>query len=171
MQIIKISIYFTLKTYDLYQGGFMSKFTPNELDMVFGKGSHGDTLKERAKTATITWVRSQDQLGIVQTGNEKGLKMSPLQVLEIFGMPKVNEAYTYSTAVIGRFAGEPAASFIRCRERMGLSQEELAKRANIEVENVVDAENSHTRTPMVVLVKICHVLEIDPFRISYEKFE
>ncbi|MFH1047499.1 MAG: helix-turn-helix transcriptional regulator [Patescibacteria group bacterium] len=140
-----------------------------QLDYLFGADSVGDTPEERAQTSSRRWVRSQDQLSFDSTAAQ-GLRLSSVEALEIFGIDTLSQLLDYDSAIIVCSLDEPAASLVRCRERLGLSQTELAQRAGITVAQVQRAENTHTRNIIWVLDKICRVLGIDTKRISFERF-
>jgi len=141
----------------------------DELDIIFGEDSVGDTPEERASTSGREWVRSQDGLALF-SGNATGMKLSSAEVLEIFGIDRMREVLEYGSAVLPCSHDEPAASLIRRRTRLGLTQAELAKKAGVTVGELVDAENESTRTSIQVLDKICRTLSIDTRRISFERF-
>ncbi len=120
------------------------------------------------------WYRSQDYLRPMHEGEDDpqiGLELTYDEVLEIFGQEIVERVIEHGPLAIYTEWTEPAASIIRVRERLGLSQEELARKAEVSLADVQDAEDHGLSTSMQIYKKICQVLGIDVRRISFEKFE
>ena len=99
-----------------------------------------------------------------------GKTLTESELLEIFGQEIIDEVIDKGTAVIVISKDEPSASFIRVRQRLGLSQEELATKAGITLQEVIDMESEKKRTPMKIIEKACAVLGIDSRAISWKKF-
>src|SRR3989339_1231834 len=137
-------------------------FTEYELRCIFGPESTGDTFEEREKTSTQLWVRSQDHLAIYNAERKPtGLTLTPREVYELFGWEMIDEACWYSSAILPKVKDEPSGSIRRCREKKGWTQEELAKRAEIPLEEVLKVEDRTDRTTIQMLKKMCDALEID----------
>ena len=151
----------------------MDLTTPKSLEFIFGPESTGDTPEERARTSVRRWCRSQDHLALVEGSRDqsKALHLSSAEALEIFGLETLDEALEKRTAVIILNHSEPAASLRRVRIRLKMTREQLARKAGLEVRQIEDSESESTRTPMSTLIAICQVLELDPKRISWKRFE
>ena len=148
------------------------QYSKEFLDGFFGSESKGETLEERVRTSKIMFVRTQDHLAFYNRFSKAtGIMMTAEEVLEIFGIEKIIEADDKGSAIIVLERAEPAASFINMRNKKGLTQQQLADLAGVSLEQVKDAEDSGTRTHTDVLVKICKVLDMDPKRISFHKYE
>lgn len=141
---------------------------------VFGKESKGDTLEERAKTSNTMWIRGRDHLGLYHDYHkdykERLFKMTSAEVLEIFGFEKMLEALDRGSAIIVCCHEEPAASLIRVRKRLSLTQNEVAQKSGLKLSDVQEAEDENNETPFWTLFAICKVLDIDVRRITWEKF-
>jgi hypothetical protein len=139
-------------------------WSEREMEIVFGTESKGSTLEERARTSTKEFVRSQDQVAEWDPKRgATGWRMSAEKALIVFGMETLLDALEKGAAIIVGTLDEPAATIRERRLALGLSVDEVARRAGLEVELVEAAENTEIRSPMVeVLVPICKVLGLDP---------
>lgn len=117
------------------------------------------------------FVRDQDHL--TEFKNEAtGLVLNFEQILNIFGLetPKIlEEIATYGFAILVCKESEPASTLSNRRNFLGLTIEEVAKKANVSIKEVLDSENCKTRTRMYVLIKIAEVLGLDPRFISIKE--
>lgn len=157
----------------------MNVHTREDLDYVFGKGSVGETAKERATTSPAIWIRSQNELGHYQNmaalaeclKPQPHLKPSDLFIISssdafrTFGLPVLDEAVWYGSAVLENC--HPAFAVQQEREKRGWTQKELATYASLTLEQIVDAEDENSRTHFVaVFVPICKALELDPLTLG-----
>lgn len=140
------------------------------LTAIFGENSVGDTPEERARTSTKKWVRSTDQLA-EWTSGATGIALTSEEAFQIFGILKLVEANDYGSAIITVSTEEPGCSFRKRRERMGLTIEEVAKRAGLTSEEVRLVEVTERRFPVEMLAHIARVLNIDPRRMCWERFD
>lgn len=140
--------------------------TERELDIVFGEDSRGDTPEERARTSNRLWVRSISQFGEYKP-TATGLVLDAKESLEVFGFDALLEVYYKGSFLLQRDPKEPAISLFLRRTQLDLSREELARRANLDVSQIINAEKPGFPTPMNVLVAISRVLGFDPRSIGF----
>lgn len=113
------------------------------------------------------FVRSQCQLA---EDNERatGLRMTLDDVLRIFGPDVLREIADSGSAVIIRDATEPARTFSRRRIYLGMTSREVAQKAGISYQELLDAEDPSRNNSIHTLVKIANVLGLDPDYISWK---
>jgi Zn-dependent peptidase ImmA (M78 family) len=141
-----------------------------DLEYIFGPESTGATTEERAKTSTRKFIRSQDHLSVYcGQGEAKGRVLSAWETLKAYGLNILREALDKYSAIIVADESEPAKTFRHRRELLGLSIEDIAKAAQLDVQSVKDAEDVSTRTPIRILERIGRLLGLDDRLISFER--
>jgi transcriptional regulator with XRE-family HTH domain len=134
--------------------------TPAALDVIFGLESRGVSPDERAKTSRQEFVRSQDELA-VYTAGATGRRLSAWEALKAFGVEKLYEASTNSSAILVNDFRRPALLFRERRQRLGLEPVDLAKRLGVAPRDVANAENVNNRTHIRLLERIAQALGLD----------
>ena len=118
--------------------------------------------------AKIGFIRSQDALA-VDDSEATGLKLTPSEALDIFGIEKLIEIADYWSAVIVRYENEPAETFKKRREFLDFSQEQMAKLSGVTLEELQNAENSAIYSSIHTLIKIAKALGLDTRFITWKK--
>lgn len=144
----------------------MDQIAKTELDRLFGSESRGDSVLERARTSTRTFVRSQDHLAVCSE-SASGRRLSAWEVINAFGLDVIREADDYGTAILPAAGDEPAATLKSRREQLGLSVKELAAITGIDELTIEDAESPKTRTPIRQLEKIARAMALDERLIAF----
>jgi hypothetical protein len=137
-----------------------------EFDAVFGTGSKGSTPEERARTSSRIFVRSQVQLAVLTSG-ASGRQLSAWEALQAFGIDKLREVVDYGSAILRRTADEPAVTLRERRESLGFAITDVAKITGLDNDNVEDAEDPRTRTPIRIIEQIAQALALDESVISF----
>lgn len=143
-----------------------NKYDNKDLDIVFGKNSIGNTPEERAKTSKVLFVRGQNELSLYKE-ECTGLIMTAEEALNAFGFDVLYEVYDYGSAILVAEQGEPAKSLINRRKDLKLTIEDIAIKTGLTIEEIKDAENADTTTPIYVLHKITDVLDLDIKTLSF----
>jgi hypothetical protein len=115
---------------------------------------------------TDLFVRSQGHLSL---DNEKatGLRITAIEVLNLFGPKIIQEVFDYSCAILPISADEPAATIRSRRESLGLSLGEVALSSGLTVEEVLSCEDKSKNNPFRNLEKVSEVLGLDPKKLSF----
>lgn len=143
----------------------MHQYAENHLKLYFGD-SHGETIEEYARNSSKLYVRSQDHLG-EDSPEATGKRMTAYQVYKIFGLEVMGELFEYCLAIIVRCKSEPAGTLVRRREKLGLTQTQVAEMSGVTLKQVIDAEDNRSRTSIHILEKIANALGLDPLKISW----
>lgn len=118
-----------------------------ELDSVFGPESCGDTPEDRAASSSRRFVRSQSQISPERPA-ATGPRMTARWALKQFGYATLREAVDEGASVIGVSLDEPARSLREQRERLGLTQEQVARASTLTVAEVRRAEQPGAISPI-----------------------
>jgi len=119
------------------------------------------------KKLNCKFVRSQCQLA-QDSERATGLRMTLADVLRIFGPDVLREIANYGSAIIDRDSEEPARTFRNRRLRLKMSASEVAQRAEISREEVLNAEDPSCCNSIHILVKIANVMGLNPDYISWK---
>jgi len=145
------------------------EYSAKVLGFIFGEDSVGATPEERAKTSSQMFVRSQDQLAFDSEG-ATGLRMTAEQALHYYGIDILDEVYDRGSAILVCKRIEPGYSLTSRRVQLGLSVDELAEQAGLNRGDVVSAEDHKTRSSIHDIKKMCEVLGLDIFEMSFKPF-
>lgn len=115
--------------------------TPQELDMVFGPDSVGNTPQVRAATSQFVFVRSQTQLAR-HTPAATGRQFTASEALRNHGIRALEEVNWEGSFVIVEHRGEPTSSFLRRRTALGLGIGDVAQATGLSHEIVERAETA-----------------------------
>lgn len=139
----------------------------SELDLIFGEESRGATLKERASDSRSLFVRGQVQLApFSQVAS--GRVLTALQAVEEFGGETVLRAIREGSASLISNAEEPATTLKARRLELGLDVTQVARRAHVSDNDIVNAETPGTRVPIRILERIAQTLALDERTLGYE---
>lgn len=119
---------------------------------------------EEIKKISLQFVRSQDHLAIYNH-NATGWILSAFEVAQYYP-DKLDDIFDYGVASLPVDESEPAKTIKKARESLGISQEKLAEIAKLNVNDIIDAENNLTRTPIQILQKIAQLVNIDEAKLS-----
>lgn len=135
------------------------------LSYIFGPDSRGSTSKERARTSSRSFIRSQDQLA-VHRSKGTGRILTAFEALNAFGYKKLYEAVDHGSAILPSTREEPARTIRSRREDLGLTINQVARAAGVPPKAIADAEDEATTNPIQVLEAIAQHLGLDDQAIS-----
>lgn len=135
-------------------------FNPAELTLVFGQDSTGDSPEERAQSSSTLFVRSQIQLALFTAG-ATGRTLTAREALRTFGWEALRQAVLESSAPLLSTPKEPAATLRARREELGLSLEQVARKAKISPEKLRLAETAGSKTPFRTLETLAQALALN----------
>lgn len=145
----------------------MSTLSIHEECQLLAKGDVDDTT---LRQLTVRFIRGQDEIALYQNkGN--GRILSAWETYKTFGSKIFNEILEYGTAVLSVTSTEPAATLKKQREALNISQEDLAEKANISLEDIKKIESSQYECDFRTIEKLCNIMDIDDYTISYKKYE
>lgn len=139
--------------------------TNDWLAKIFGDSSSGRTAEERARTSNREFVRSQDHLALANN-KSTGRRLTAWEAFQAFGLPKLEEALEYGTAVLVAAPKEPADSIRKCREDRGLAIEDVARAIAVDKEQIQNAEDPKRTNPIELLERIAMALGLDERQLS-----
>jgi Zn-dependent peptidase ImmA (M78 family)/transcriptional regulator with XRE-family HTH domain len=134
--------------------------TREELDLVFGSDSVGDTAEARARSSSRRFGRGQDHLGLYRDGMS-ARALSAWEAYRTFGFELLREAVIDEPAVITSDANEPARTLRHRRESLGLKVDELARYTDLSVDILERAENARRGSSIRDLEHIAQALGLD----------
>lgn len=137
------------------------------LESVFGATSTGDAPEDRARTSDRLFVRSQDHLAL-HTEGATGRVLTAWEALHAFGFDLLVEAVEDSPAVLPQSPDEPSRSIRARRESLGLSHQDVARQAKVDLSVATVAESPASRTPIRQLEAIAVALGLDERVIGVE---
>jgi Zn-dependent peptidase ImmA (M78 family) len=137
----------------------MSRAT-EELKLVFGEDSQGSSEEERALSSCNQFVRSRVQLAPMSQG-ATGHVFTAVEALRIFGWNALWKAASEGSHLLLDSPYEPAASFRKRREELGLTIEDLHKRLDVQKDVVEHAETPGVDSPIRILERIAQTLGLD----------
>lgn len=129
------------------------------LDHIFGEACQEMSAEERARTSTIGFVRSQDQLAIWSPA-ATGRRLTAWEALQTFGIEKLEEVIDFGSALLMANVEEPAKTLHAQRTALGLSIEEIAAAAGLNPEQIADAEDPNTRSPIRTIERMAQTLAL-----------
>lgn len=138
------------------------------LEIVFGTDSRGETAEERAKTSSVLFVRSQDELSLFREG-AKGRQLSAREALIAFGFEVLEEAVSEGSAILVDSETEPAITFKKRRESLALSSHDIAHFLGIADSVINDIENPKKRNPIRTLELVAQYLGLDERKIAFQR--
>lgn len=136
------------------------------LDLVFGPNSSGNTLKERAKTSSYQYVRSQVQIALYTEG-AKGRVISATEVLRAYGWETLKKIAMDGAAPLAVASNEPAKSLKNQRENLGLQIKDLAKKINADPSVVIRAETAGELSPIRIVEQLGTILALDERQLGF----
>lgn len=145
----------------------MQHFPEHELELVFGIGSRGTTLRERANTATVKFVRSQLQLAHASP-NATGRILTASEALEIFGWETLRSVGLERSAPLLKSHQEPSHTLRARREQLGLSVDDIARRIRITSKEIAQIETPRTRFPIRTLERLAQALALDERSLGFK---
>jgi len=145
----------------------MQHFSEEELDLVFGEGSRGIALRERAETATVKFVRSQLQLAHASP-EATGRILTAVEALKIFGWETLRKVGLERSATLLKSHQEPAYTLRARREQLGLSVDDVARRIRISSEEIELIETPKTRTSIRTLERLAQALALDERTLGFK---
>lgn len=134
----------------------------------FGENSRGETIEELAKSSDMIFIRSQDELSLYREG-ATGRQLSAWEALETFGPEVLEEVLFEGSAIIVISRDEPAATFKKRREALGLSIRNIADYLKLEERLISRIENSENRNKMRTLELVAQHLGLDERKITFQK--
>ena len=140
----------------------------DDLVLVFGPESRGDTPSERARTSSRRFVRSQDHLAVFRK-SATGRVLSAWEAYSVFGFDMLKQVTQEGIVPLVCDEREPASTLRERRQELGLDKKDLAKFLDIAEVEIDNAEDSSKRNPISVLERIARVLGLDDGRLSLEK--
>lgn len=136
------------------------------LEIVFGPESKGDTEIERARSSRRLFVRSQLQIASASE-KAKGRVLTASEALAAFGPQVLLKVAQEGAAPLVSDGAEPAATLKARRVELGLSPESVAKRAKIDVDTLLKAEEPGNLNPIRTLESIAQALALDEGVLGY----
>jgi Zn-dependent peptidase ImmA (M78 family) len=144
----------------------MDNLNSKKLELIFGPESRGDLPEERAKTSKKLFIRGQDHLAEYRTGLS-GMLLSAWECFNTFGINTLFEVIEYGSAILPASPDEPSRTLREERERFGRTKEDQAKVTGLSTEEIDDAENPNTRSPIQIIKKIAQKLCLDERTLSF----
>ncbi|BAU76486.1 XRE family transcriptional regulator [Metapseudomonas furukawaii] len=138
-----------------------------ELDLVFGPSSSGDSLLERARTSRQCFVRSQVQVAPASP-EATGRVFSASEALAAFGWEIIRRAILEGAAPIISSPQEPAATLKVRRSELGLSTGDVSRRAGCSESELLRAETEGERSPYRTLERIGAALALDERKLGIQ---
>lgn len=145
----------------------MSILSIDEECQLLAKGDVDDTI---LRQLTVRFIRGQDEIAVYRDKGT-GRILSAWETYKTFGSKIFKEILEYGTAVLSVTSTEPAATLKKQREALNISQEELAKKASIPLEDIKKIESSQYECDFRTIEKLCNIMNIDDYTISYKKYE
>ena len=131
---------------------------------LLAKGNVDDSTLQKL---TVRFIRGQDEIAIYQ-GRGNGRILSAWEAYKTF-LPKIFEEILESgTAVLSISSAEPSSTLKKQRQMLSISQEELANKAKLSIEDVIKAESDQYESDFSVISKLCKIMNIDDYSISYQ---
>lgn len=143
------------------------KWTAADLDAVFGKDSIGQTPEDRARTSNREFVRGSVQIAI-SNPRATGRRLSAIETLDAFGSDILYDIKENGFTPIVLKAGEPGKTISTRRASMSLSVDDVASRASISSEELINFEQGKSDLPYRAIEKICRSLVLDESAIGYQ---
>lgn len=139
--------------------------TPEQLSIIFGDDSTGDTPELRALSSNLKFVRSQDHLALFSEG-ARGRVLSAWEALQAFGIDALVRVSDEKVISIVSDHEEPARTLRNQRTDLRIPKEFLANFLNLRKEDITDVENPRTRSPFEIVSRIATALGLDASVIS-----
>jgi hypothetical protein len=102
----------------------MNDRTRSEALLIFGNDAIGDTLKELARSSSVSFVRTQFQLAIALP-RSTGYRLTALDALEQYGWTTLSGLAYYTSVPLVEHHGEPFISFRKRADDLGLDLKKL----------------------------------------------
>lgn len=138
-----------------------------QLGLVFGDSSAGATPQERAATCPHSYVRSQVQLAVYKEG-AKGLRLRAIEALQIFGWEVLLAVALDGAATISDPRNEPADTIKAQREKLQLSQQQLATFTGVAIAQVEKIEQPGRLSPIRDIARVAVALALDERVVGFE---
>lgn len=138
----------------------MKSKSENILDKVFGIGSSGETLEDRALLSQREFVRGQTMLAEASP-EAKGHRLTAAEALYSFGFETLRTAVEEGQALIVSGRDEPAQTLRKYREALGYSRDHLAHLAKLSIDDVIKAETPGKMSPISKIERMARILAID----------
>lgn len=145
----------------------MINWTAADLDAVFGKDSIGQTPEDRARTSNREFVRGSVQIAI-SNPRATGRRLSAIETLDAFGSDILYDIRENGFTPIVLKAGEPGKTIANRRASMSLAVDDVASRASISPEDLINFEQGRSDLPYRAIEKICRSLVLDESAIGYQ---
>ncbi len=146
----------------------MSVISKADLDKVFGPDTLGDTPSERARSSRREFVRGQTMLAEASE-EATGHRLAAAEALDSFDFPTLLTVVEEGQAPLVRDRSEPARTLRRHREALGYTQQHLARRANVAVEDVIKAETPGKISSIRILERLALPLAVDERVLGFKK--
>lgn len=144
----------------------MSNLSIDEECQLLAKGNIDDaTLLQ----LTVRFIRGQDEIAIYKDKGT-GRVLSAWEAYKTFDSKIFEEILEYGTAILSTTPDEPALTFTKQRKALNISQEELAEKAKIPLEDIKKIESSQYECDFRIIEKLCNTMNIDDYSISYKKY-
>lgn len=134
--------------------------TRDDLDLVFGHNSIGDTAEARARSSDRLFGRGQDHLGLYREGMT-ARALTAWEAYRTFGFELLRDAVVDEPAVITTDSSEPARTLRHRRRSLGLEFDDLARHTNLPIEILQRAENERQGSSIRNLEHIAQALGLD----------
>ena len=122
------------------------------------------------KPSPELFVRGKYQLARYEPGSAAtGRRLTEHEVLEAYGPKVLAEIDERLSAVLLRSRGAVEQALQRQREDLGVTREQLASAANVDLEVVEDAETDADRLEIRELERLAFVLGLDPVQLSVQE--
>ena len=141
-------------------------YSETDLRAVFGPDSRGATPLERAKSSRQLFVRSQVQLAF-DSSEATGFRMTAEEALDAYGIGPLIEVASQGATPLVEKQDEPAATFHRRRNSLGLTEAQVARSAGVTMDDVKKAETEGIASPIRTLQRIAQALGLDERKISF----
>ena len=134
---------------------------------IFGEEAKGKSPEERAKTSTVRFVRSQDELALWNSLSQ-GRVFKAKEALERFGAIRLQQVWEEGSAILPPTAMEPAKTLRERREALGLTQDELARYTKVPVGTIARAESPDYTNNIHDLARLSMALGLDEAVLGFE---
>lgn len=129
--------------------------------------ANGNVDDSTLQKLTVRFIRGQDEIAIYQ-GKGNGRILSAWEAYKTFVPEIFEEILEYGTSVLSISSAEPSSTLKKQREMLSISQEELAHKATLPLEDIKKAESDQYECDFSVISKLCKILSIDDYSISYQ---
>ena len=140
------------------------------LTTIFGIKDDGRPAEDAAKASTRKFVRSDAELAVYEPERRPtGHVLTAWEAYSAFGIEVLEEAVEYGAAILKCERNATASALKRRREKLNLSQEDVARAASLTSADIESAESIPSRLPTTQLENAAFVLGLDERLLAFKR--